>query len=131
MRRTKRKANRSNGDKTSSSLNREVFGLRMVDNNSRSRLLWLQLELFSECNVDAPRVQECEQLFLILESWARGITKAVTSALVLLPEQPRQIRRICACDTELFANAPVPQLSHRFSALDAQSVKVKIVRVIV
>ncbi len=42
-------------DRTWSSLNREVFCLRMVNNNSRSRLLRLQLKLFTELNVDARR----------------------------------------------------------------------------
>ena len=37
-------------------LNREVFGLRMVDNNSRSRLFWLQLKLLAQLNADARRI---------------------------------------------------------------------------
>src|ERR1044072_1364095 len=97
MRRTRRKAKRSKGVRTSISLealdgftcvlsvpfcgksfNREVFGLRMVDNNSRSRLLWLQLKLLAQFDADARRIEEGEELLLIFESRAGRITEAVT-----------------------------------------------------
>src|ERR1041385_7851008 len=107
MRRTKLKAKRSNQDRTWNSLNREVFCLRMVDNNSRSRLLWFQLKFLAELHVDAARVQQCKELLLIFEIGTGRITEAVTRALILLAEQARQLRRIRACYSQLLTNALV------------------------
>src|SRR5215213_9053044 len=151
MRRTKRKAKRSNGVRTSRSdiivgaalrgrprfphvvpnwgghggpplqlplIDREVFGLRMVDNNSRSRLLWLQLKLFAQLHVDTRRIKQREKLLLIFEPRACRISETVARALILLLEQSRQIRRIRTGDAELFANAFMPQFSQRLRALD-------------
>ena len=50
----------------------------MVDNNSRSRLLWLQLKLLTQLHADARRIEEGEKLLLIFESRAGRITEAVT-----------------------------------------------------
>src|SRR4051812_32431435 len=73
---------------------REVFGLRMVDNNSRSRLFWLQLKLLAQLNADARRIEQGKKLLLVFESRAGRITETVTRALVFLLEQSRQLRRI-------------------------------------
>src|ERR1044071_2758930 len=124
MRRTNRKAKRSNGVRTSNSLNREVFCLRMVDNDSRSRLLRLQLKFFAQRHVDARRIKQREKLLLILESRAGGITKTVTRALVFLSKQSRQLRRIRTGNPQLFANTFVPQLSQCLRTLNAQTVEV-------
>ena len=74
----------------------------MVDNNSRSRLFWLQLKLLAQLNADARRIEQREKLLLIFESRTRRITEAETRALIFLLEQSRQLRRILSCDTELF-----------------------------
>src|SRR6185369_6831889 len=108
-------------------LDREVFGLRMVDNNSRSRLFWLQLKLLAQFNADARRIEEGEKLLLIFESRTRRITEAETRALIFLLEQSRQLRRILSCDTELFTNPFVPKLCESFCTLDTQTVEVEIV----
>src|SRR5215208_7198090 len=75
------------------SFNREVFCVRMVDNNSRSRLLWFQLKFFAQLYVDTTRIQQREKFFLIFKTRTRGISKTVARPLVLLMEQARQLRR--------------------------------------
>ena len=75
--------------------------------------------------------REREKLLLIFESRTGRITKTVTRALILLLEKSRQFRRISARNTQLFANAFVPQLGQRFRTLNTQTVKVEIVGVIV
>src|ERR1700750_241806 len=99
----------------------------MVDNNSRSRLFWLQLKLLAQFNADARRIEKSEKLLLILKSRARRISETETRSLVFLLEQSRQLGRILSSYAELFANPFVPKLGERFGTLDTQTVEVKIV----
>src|ERR1051325_1912584 len=131
MRRTNLKAKRSNQDRTWNSLNREVFCLRVVDNNSRSRLFRFQLKFLAELHVDAVRLQQRKELLLIFEIGTGGITEAVARALVFLTKQSRQLRRIRAANPQLLTKALVPHLGKCLRALTTKAVKVEIVRVII
>ena len=48
-------------------LNREVSRFRMMDDDSRSRLLGIELKLFGQFNIDARRIEQIEKLRLVFQ----------------------------------------------------------------
>src|SRR2546422_8696965 len=107
--------------------NREVSRFRMMDDDSRSRLLRVELELFSQLNINARRIEQFKQPRLIFEIWASRIAEAETRTLISLTKQFVQIFGIFISDTQLFTNAFMPEFGESLRALNAQSMKVEIV----
>src|SRR5713101_283670 len=84
----------------------------MMDDDSRSRLLRLKLELFGQFHVDPCRIEQLKQLRLILQIRAGGIAKAEARALIALPEKFIEVLCVAGGNAQFFADAPVPQLGH-------------------
>src|SRR5213080_3800785 len=100
-------------------VNREISGFRMMDDDSRSRLLRVELKLFRQLNINARRIEQVEQLRLIFQTRTSRIAEAETRALISLTKQFVQIFRVFVGDTQLFTNAFVPEFGESFRALNA------------
>src|SRR6185312_11910360 len=112
-------------------INGKIFRLRMMNDDRRCGLLRLKLKLFRHRYIDASGIQELKQLRLVLKTRTRGIAKAKSRTLIHLSKQLVNFRRIVASDAQFFTNSLVPQFSQRFCALNAQTMKVEVVSIII
>ena len=103
----------------------------MMNDYCGCRLLWIKLKLFRQFNVDPRRIEQLEQLNLILEIRTRGIAKTETRTLVTLAEQFIEVLRIVIGDPKFLPNLLVPKFRERLGSLYAQPMKVEVVGVIV
>ena len=83
----------------------------------------LRLELFGQLDIDQFRMDQFEELRLILQIRTRRITKAEPRTLIPLMEQLRQLRRIAPIDAQFLADAVMHQLGQGscLQAIDPQT----------
>ena len=98
----------------------------MVDHDRTGRLLRVDLMVLGQTAANAFGLEETEQFRLISHVWTGRITKRVSAATVLLPEE--FFRRYCiiGIDAELRAHPLVPQLRQSLRGFDREAMQVQI-----
>src|SRR6185437_2510615 len=100
----------------------KILRTGMVHHHRRSGLLRFNLERVGQRDPDLLRMQNREQLGLVLEIRTRRIPKRVARAAVFLMEQISDPRRILRADSKLLANLAVHVLGERLSSFHAEPV---------
>ncbi len=120
------------GDISSSPLlNHKIFRAGMVDHDGRSGLLRLQQEAGGQAHADIFfRMEQREQLGLVLQIGTCRIAERIARAAILLVEQIANVRRIFSRDAQLLAHLLVEIFGQGFGGLDAEPVQVEVLGVL-
>src|SRR5215472_2254986 len=85
----------------------EIFGLRVVDDDRRGRLLRLELVFLGKGDADLVGAQQREQLTLVGKIGACRVAERISAATVALLKHRVGVARLLGSKTELAANTPV------------------------
>jgi hypothetical protein len=103
----------------------------MVHHDRRSRLLGIEKERRSQPHAHILfRLEQCEQLRLILQVRARRITERIARPALLLMKEVANLRRVFPGNPQLFAHFLVMQFGERLGGLHAQPVQVEVSRIL-
>src|SRR6185312_12964959 len=111
----------------SAALNREVFRLRVVDDDRRGRLLRVELVFLAELDADRLGAEQRQELGLVGEVRAGRIAERVAAAAIALRQHLVVVARLLSRETELAADALVDVFGERLGHLDREAVQVQVV----
>src|SRR6266542_131840 len=109
----------------------EIHRLGMMDDDRRGGLLRVKLVFLGQFDPDPPRIQQLEDLGLLLQVRASGVPERVSRPPVAQVEERLHLLGVLVGDAQLLADALVPVLGERLGHLDGDAVQLQVLAVAV